>query len=126
MKKTLLFAVVILAVGFGLQSFTKVSSVGDPVGTWSYKAPTAPESYESGDIVIAKDKDLYTASLKFGEYQVKATGVKYEKEILTFKVYLEGEYISIKATFSADGLKGTASYSEGDIPFTGTKKAVKK
>jgi len=126
MKRTFLLVVAVFAFGFGFQSFTRDSSVADPVGTWTYKAPTAPEGYGSGDIVIAKDKEVYTASLKFGDYEVKGTSVKYEKEILSFKVYMEGEYISVKATFTTNGLKGTASYSEGDIPFTGTKKVAKK
>jgi hypothetical protein len=126
MKRTLLLTLVVFAAGLGFQSFTRASSLVDPVGTWTYKAPTAPEGYGSGDIVIAKDKDVYTASLKFGDYEVKGTGVKFEKEVLSFKVYLEGEYISIKATFATDGMKGAASYSEGDIPFTGIKKVVKK
>jgi hypothetical protein len=126
MKKIFLLTVVVFAVGFGLQSFTRISSVVDPVGTWTYKAPTAPEGYVSGDIVIAKDQNAYKASLKFGDYEVKGTSVKYEKDVLTFKVFLEGEYISVKATFTAEAIKGTASYSEGDITFTGKKKEVKK
>jgi hypothetical protein len=116
----------VVALGFVFQSFTPGLSVSDPVGTWTYKAPTAPEGYGSGDIVIAKGKDALTVALKFGDYESKATAVKFEKEVLSFKVYLEGEYINIKATFTANGLKGTASYSEGDIPFTGTKKVAKK
>ncbi|MCX6223403.1 MAG: hypothetical protein NTV01_01385 [Bacteroidia bacterium] len=126
MKKTLFLAVAFFIVGIGLQSFTQGSSPVDPVGTWSYKAATAPEGYGAGDIVIAKDKDVFIASLKFGDYVVKGTGVKYEKDVLTFKVFLEGEYISVKATFAGDGIKGTASYSEGDVPFTAIKKATKK
>lgn len=126
MKKAFLSAFVVFAVGFGFLSFGSISSEAGPAGTWSYKAPTAPEGYGSGDIVIAKENDAYIASLKFGDYAVKGTAVKYENEVLTFKVFLEGEYISVKATFTADAMKGTASYSEGDIPFTGTKKVVKK
>lgn len=126
MKKSVLLALVVFVIGFGSQSFTGVSSLVDPVGTWTYKAPTAPEGYASGDIIIAKDKEAFTASLKFGDYEVKGTSVKYDKEILTFKVFLEGEYISVKATFTADVVKGSASYSEGDVPFTGKRKEVKK
>lgn len=126
MRRSYLMVAFVIALGFVFQSFSPVSSVADPVGTWTYKAPTAPEGYGSGDIVISKDKEAYTVALKFGDYESKATSVKYEKEVLSFKVYLEGEYINIKATFSANGLKGTASYSEGDIAFTGAKKVAKK
>lgn len=126
MKGTFLLSAAIILIGLGFQSFTMESSLVDPVGTWSYKAPSAPEGYGAGDIVITRDKEVYTATLKLGDYEIKGTGVKYEKEVLTFKVYIEGEYVSVKATFTADSLKGTASYSEGDLPFTGTKKAIKK
>jgi hypothetical protein len=126
MRKSFVLATMVLLFGFGLQSFAVVIPVSDPVGTWTYKAPTAPDGYGSGDIVIAKDKETYTASLKFGDYEIKGTGVKFEKDVLTFKVFIEGEYISVKATIAADDLKGTASYSEGDLPFTGKRKPVKK
>ena len=126
MKNTFLLAFAILSVGLALQSFSLSSGIADPVGTWTYSAPTAPEGYEKGDIVIAKEKEAYSASLKFGDYVIKGTSVKYEKDILTFKVFLEGEYISVKAVFTADSVKGTASYSEGDIEFTASKKVSKK
>jgi hypothetical protein len=126
MKKTFFLAVIMMCMGIGMQSSMAVSQAVDPVGTWAFKAPSAPEGYGYGDIVIGKDKDAYTAAIRYGDYEIKATGVKYEKEVLTFKVYMEGEYISIKATFDAEGIKGTANYSMGDLPFTGTKKPVKK
>jgi hypothetical protein len=126
MKKISLLVIVVSLLGFGFQSFTPSSYVSDPVGTWTYKAPTAPEGYGSGDIVIAKEKEGYLASLKFGDYEMKGTGVKFEKEILSFTVYVEGEYIKIKAKFTTDEIKGTASYSEGDIEFTGKRKPAKK
>jgi hypothetical protein len=126
MRRSYLMVAIVFALGFVFQSYTTGLSGVDPVGTWTYKAPTAPEGYGSGDIVIAKGKEAFTVALKFGDYESKATAVKYEKEVLSFKVYLEGEYINIKATFSANGLKGTASYSEGDIAFTAAKKVAKK
>jgi len=126
MKRTIFFSAIILLLGFGIQSFTSVPAAVDPVGTWTYKAPTAPDGYDAGDIVIAKDKEVYTAALKFGDYVVKGTSVKFEKDILSFQVYLDGEYISVKAAFTDKGIKGTANYSMGEIPFTAVKKVVKK
>jgi hypothetical protein len=126
MKRTILFSAFVFLLGFGLQAAVTVPAGVDPTGTWTYKAPTAPEGYGSGDIVIARDKEVYTASLKFGDYVIKGSGVKFEKDVLTFQVYLEGEYISIKAAFSSAGIKGTANYSMGEIAFTGTKKVQKK
>jgi hypothetical protein len=108
------------------ESYSFVPKDVNPVGTWSFTAPTAPQGYESGDIVIAKVEAGYSATLKFGDYTVKGSSVKYEKDVMTFTVYLEGEYISMKGTFEEKTMKGTASYSEGVIDFTAKKKETKK
>jgi hypothetical protein len=98
----------------------------DPVGTWSFTAPTAPEGYGSGDIQVTKAEAQYKVTLKFGEYAIQGMSVKYDKNVLTFQVFLEGEYININATFTNEGVKGSASYSEGQVDFTAKKKVVKK
>lgn len=126
MKKTWTFAFLMVMAFVSLQSFSTDPKDVDPIGTFTFTAPMAPEGYGSGDIIVGKDQNAYTATLKFGEYSVKGSSVKYEKNVLTFTVYLEGEYIRVKATFSADGVKGTASYSEGEVEFTAKKKAQKK
>jgi hypothetical protein len=96
----------------------------DPTGTWSYEAPMAPYEYSSGDIVIDKDGKDYTVQIVLGEYyKVKGEKVVYEKNELSFVVYIEGEAIDIKATLTKEEMKGTASYSDGDIPVTAKKKA---
>jgi hypothetical protein len=53
---------------------------------------------------------------------VKASGVTYETNELAFKVYIEGETVSIKATVGKDSMEGTASYTDGTIPITAKKK----
>lgn len=126
MKKNLIFLFSLVMTGLSFQSFGYSPGPVDPVGTWSYKAQDAPEGYGAGDIVISREKEVLKASLKFGDYEVKGTDVKYEKDILSFKVFMEGEYINVKATFSPEGMKGTASFSEGDVYFTGTKKKIKE
>ena len=126
MKKFFLIIAIFVGTGLVSDSFSFVPKDVNPVGTWSFTAPTAPEGYGIGDIVIAKVEAGYSATMKFGEYAVKGSSVKYEKDVMTFTVYLEGEYISIKATFAEKTAKGTASYSEGVIDFTATKKETKK
>lgn len=122
---TMLLTLILMA-GLSLQAFMTDPKEVDPTGTWSFTAPNAPEGYGAGDIQVTKTESQYKVTLKFGEYAITAMGVKYEKNILTFQVYLEGEYINIKATFSPDGVKGSASYSEGQVDFTAKKKETKK
>lgn len=126
MKKHILIIAVLLGTGLMFQSFSLVPKDVDPVGTWTFSAPTAPEGYGSGDIIIAKVETGYTATLKFGDYAVKGSTVKYEKNVMTFTVYLEGEYVRMKATFTENSVKGSASYSEGEVEFTAKKKETKK
>ncbi len=117
--KFLMIAILIAAVSSTVDAQKKV----DPTGTWTYKASDAPYEYSSGDIVVGKDGKDYTIQIALGEYhKVKGSGVKYEKNELSFKVYIEGETVSIKATVEKESMKGTASYSDGTIPITARKK----
>lgn len=95
----------------------------DPTGTWTYEAPMAPYEYSSGDIVIDKDGKDYTVQIVLGEYyKLKGEKVAYENNELSFMAYIEGESIAIKMTVEKAEMKGTASYTDGDIPVTAQKK----
>ena len=117
--KFLMIAILIASVTSTVAAQKKV----DPTGTWTYEASEAPYEYSTGDFVIEKDGKEYTAKLVFGEhYELKATDVKYEKNEISFKVYIEGESVFIKGTVGKESIEGTASYSEGTIPYTAKKK----
>ena len=106
-------------------SFTTVNAQKkvDPVGTWSYEASDAPYEYSSGDIVVSKEGKDLKVEIVLGEYyKVKASGVTYEKNELSFKVYIEGETVAIKALLEKDKFEGEASYTDGTIPVIGKKK----
>jgi len=95
----------------------------DPTGTWTYEASMAPYEYSAGDIVVDKEGKDYTVEIVLGEYyKVKGEKVVYENNELSFVVYIEGESIDIKMTIDKEEAKGTASYSDGDIPVTAKKK----
>jgi carbonic anhydrase len=120
--KTVRFLMIVLLVAAVTTSVSAQKKV-DPVGTWTYEAPDAPYEYSEGDIVVAQDGKDYTAEIVLGEYyKVKASSVTYEKNELAFKVYIEGETVSIKATVGKDAMEGTASYTDGTIPITAKKK----
>jgi carbonic anhydrase len=120
MKTIKILMLVMLAASFtSLNAQKKV----DPVGTWTYSADDAPYEYSSGDIIVSKEGKAYAVEIKLGEYyKMNATGVNYEKNVLSFKLYIEGETISVKATMGKEEFEGEASYSEGTIPVTGKKK----
>ena len=106
-------------------SFTSVNAQKkvDPVGTWTYEADQAPYEYSSGDIVVSKEGKDLKVEIQLGEYyKIKADKVVYDKNVLSFDVYIEGESVSIAATMEKESFEGKASYSDGTIPITGKKK----
>jgi len=120
MKTIKILMLVMLAASFtSVNAMVKV----DPEGTWSYTANEAPYEYSSGDIVVSKEGKEYKVELKLGEYyKIKANSVEYKDNVLSFKVYVEGESVSVKTTLDADKHEGTASYSEGTLKISGKKK----
>ena len=106
-------------------SFTSVNAQKkvDPVGTWTYEADQAPYEYSSGDIVVSKEGKDLNVEIQLGEYyKIKGEKVVYDKNVLSFDVYIEGESVTIKATMAKESFEGKASYSDGTIPITGKKK----
>ena len=121
MKTVRLLLMVMLVASF--TSTVSAQKKVDPTGTWTYEASTAPYEYSSGDIVVAKDGKDYTAEMVLGEYyKMKAEKVVYEKNVLSFVIYIEGEAIELKMTVEKESMEGTASYSEGTIAVTAKKK----
>ena len=94
----------------------------DATVTWAYEANQAPYEYSTGDIVITKEAKVYTIEMVLGDYKTKAEKVVYEKNELSFDVYVDTETVEIKMTVGKESMEGTASYSEGSIPITAKKK----
>lgn len=96
----------------------------DPVGTWKYEAPSAPEGYTSGIIVVGMAEKKHTVTISFtgSDYKIPAENVKVENDVILFSVYIESE--DIKITLKIEGaakMTGKAVYSEGEIPLSLTK-----
>jgi hypothetical protein len=112
-----LFAVIAISSG---QTTKKI----DPVGSWKFDAPYAPEGYTSGTIVIGLVEKKHTATMSFtgSEYKLNGENVIVENDTVTFSVFLEGQDIKVSLKGDADAkLVGKAVYSEGEVPLTLTK-----
>ena len=95
----------------------------NPAGTWEYSAPSAPEGYGTGQMVVEKKEKSYGVALVFGgSYKVDAHEVEYKRKSLKFSLYVESDLVTISGTFDDDNFTGTASYSEGVIDFTAVRK----
>jgi hypothetical protein len=98
-----------------------------PQGTWTFYAEAAPYEYQSGDIVIGKEGVEYTAKILFGgSYEIAGREVVFEKDQLSFEVTIEGETVLVKGTVTREAINGTASYTEGTIPFEAERKKKAK
>jgi hypothetical protein len=97
------------------------ADASDVVGTWKYNAPDAPYEYSSGKIIIAEEGSKLTGTIKIDYYSIEAEDVKFEKNILTFGAYIEGEYVQIKVDIDGKKFSGQATYSEGSLPVSGEK-----
>jgi len=123
MKKLISLALlIILSYSFSTAQTSKVKK--NPVGTWKFEAPYAPEGYSSGKITVALSDQKYSALLTFtgSDYKITGESVKFENDSLLFSVYLEGESISVKMKME-DTLKmtGKAVYSQGEITVTANR-----
>jgi hypothetical protein len=117
MKSFLMMALVVAATA---NVFAQKKA--DPTGKWKFYAEAAPYEYNSGDIVIGKEGQEYTAKIVFGEYyEVKGRDVAVEKDQLSFYVWIEDEKVSIKGTIEGEVINGKATYSEGTISFKAEK-----
>ena len=93
----------------------------DIVGTWNYEAPTAPYEYSKGKLIFIEKGDAVEGSIKLGENSIQMRNLKIEENEVSFGIYLEGEYISIKAKMDKKAFSGTATYSEGSVALKGEK-----
>jgi hypothetical protein len=95
----------------------------DPVGSWEYSAPSAPEGYTMGQMVIAEKEDGYSVTIVFNEYsRVEAERVEFSKKNLKFIVYVEYEEVSVSGDFDKGSFTGTVNYSQGKFDFSAVRK----
>jgi hypothetical protein len=96
----------------------------NPVGTWKFEAPYAPEGYTAGYITIGVTEQKYSATMSFAgsDYKIPGEKVRTEKDSLYFSVYLEGQDIRVMMKLeSGDKMTGKAVYSEGEVTLSATR-----
>jgi hypothetical protein len=123
MKKGIL---IILSIIFSLPVLMAQNNQikNNPVGTWKFAAPYAPEGYTSGTIVVGFVEKTHTATISFtgSEYKLSGEKVTTLKDSVLFSVLLEGQDIKVLLKMVNDtNMTGKAVYSEGEVPLTLTK-----
>lgn len=128
MKRAVLFLLFFVFI-FSLASAQAGKGKKDPVGKWNFAAPYAPEGYTSGIIEVSVAKKKYSTTMMFTGSEGKYPGdkVKFEKDTLTFNMYVEDQNVAVKLKFDDKSkMSGKAVYSEGEVPLTLTRETKKK
>jgi hypothetical protein len=91
----------------------------NPVGTWKFAAPYAPEGYSSGTIIVGFSEQKHTATMAFSgsEYKIPAENVKAVNDSVLFSIFVEGQDVKVMLKIENDtNMSGKAVYSEGEVP----------
>jgi len=99
-------------------------SKNNPVGTWKFEAPYAPEGYTTGKIIVGFTEQKHTASMSFtgSEYVLPGEKVIASNDSILFSIYLEGQDIKVMLKMVSDtNMTGKAVYSEGEVPLALSK-----
>jgi hypothetical protein len=108
-----------------MTSFTvkeSTSSAKKFVGVWEYNVPDAPYPYQTGTMTFSNVKKKISGFISIEGNTIDMEKVVSKKNNLTYEIYIEGETVIFNLTFKKKSFSGTASYSQGDLEITGTKK----
>jgi hypothetical protein len=106
-----------------------ITKKNNPVGTWKFEAPYAPEGYTSGIIEVGFAEKKYSASMMFSgsEYKLNGEKVKIENDTISFSVFIEGQDVAVKLKMeNSSKMSGKAVYTEGEVPLALTREMKKE
>lgn len=121
MKTNVLTTLLILVFAGLTASAQTTQKKINPVGSWKFDAPYAPEGYTTGTIIIGLQEKAHTASISFtgSDYKIPGEKVRVEGDSLKFDVYLDGATISILMKMESESaMTGKALSPDGEIPLT--------
>ncbi len=99
------------------------------LGKWKFEAPSAPEGYTAGIIVVSFTDNKYSSAISFAgnDYIIPGDKTKVENDSVTFVVFVEGNDVAVSLKKENDSkMTGKAVYSGGEIPLTLTKDIPKE
>lgn len=121
MKKFLLFLFVTTLLAGSLSAENKQSE-NALLGEWKFECPNAPYGYTTGSIFLTKKEGKLAGQVKFSDgYKIDLKNVNFSEGTFKSGIYVDYEYVGLKATIDGTKMKGTADSSEGKLPFTASK-----
>ena len=114
---TFLFVTVITTV-----NATVTTDKKDVLGNWKYEVPSAPVGYDKGVLIVAEKEGKLVGEVKFADgYKIEMKEVTYEDGLINCGLYVDYEYVSIKAKIEGTKMTGTVNTSEGEMKLTAEK-----
>ncbi len=121
MKKLLVFALLVAMVA-GTVNAAVATGNADVVGEWKYEVPTAPYGYEAGTLVFTEKEGKLGGEVKFADgYKIELKNVTYADGVLKCGLYVDYEYVSIKAKVDGKAITGAVDSPEGEMKLTAKK-----
>lgn len=121
MKKFFLFLFVTTLFAGSLSAENKQSETA-LLGEWKFECPNAPYGYTEGSIFFTEKEGELAGHVKFSDgYKIDLKNVSLSDDVFKSGIYVDYEYVGLKATIDGTKMKGTADSSEGDLSFTANK-----
>lgn len=123
MKKGIL-AILFIVISMPFLTAQNDQPKNNPIGTWKFEAPYAPEGYTSGTIVVGLTEQKHTTTMSFtgSDYKIPGEKIKAQNDSILFTIFLEGQDINVLLKIENETkMSGKAVYSEGEVPLTLTK-----
>lgn len=92
------------------------------IGDWKYEVTNAPYGYEKGTLTFAEKNGKLTGEVKFADgYKIELKEVSYEAGKLQCGLYVDYNYVSIKAKVKGEKITGVVDTPEGEMMLTAEK-----
>lgn len=121
MKKLVIFS--FLVAVFVSNVSAVVGTVNkDVTGEWKYEVPSAPYGYEKGTLILEEKEGKLVGQIKFEDgYNIELKNITYADGTLKCGLYVDYEYVSIKAKIDGKKLTGAVDTPEGEMKITASK-----
>ncbi len=121
MKKLMIFALITVFTIGSLNSFAS-SENNEVYGNWKYEVPSAPHGYEKGTLIFEEKDGKIVGEVKFADgYKIELKNIVFENGELKCGLYIDYEYITIKAKIEGNKLTGAVNTPEGEMKLTAEK-----
>ena len=121
MKKLVIFAFLVAIFASNVNAAVGMANK-DVTGEWKYEVPSAPYGYEKGTLVISEKEGKLAGQVKFEDgYKIELKNLTYADGVLKCGLYVDYEYVSIKAKIDGKKLTGAVDSPEGEMKMTANK-----